>query len=199
MDDCTVLPLGELKNDSLRSYPTVMPYVPRCSFSGLIRNTGTSFVSSFFNSPRGSQVQASQVKMTNTTEQMGAPNNRPSADVTVVLIQHWANRVQEVEARITDLRESYAHALRINNTLESRNADLYMDNLDLHRQCTEQVVQLAEQAAMSFRLQDMVINMVRENPELRERYRDEFWASVVGYTPGNPIDLTTDEELDEDL
>lgn len=128
-------------------------------------------------------------------------NQRVTSDVTEVLIQHWAQMVNETQARLDALRDSYGTALYQIQTLENRNRDLYLDNLDLHQTVNELVVSDAEKDLLIMRLTDLIIKMMRENPTLRSNteYRDEYFSAIAGFTPENPIDLTADEEIDEDL
>jgi len=144
-------------------------------------------------------VQSSKVNMNNNLGQNGLPVNTTNSSVQVVLLQHWASMVSELRQQLAASRLDFADAIRINTTLEDRNHDLYMDNLDLHNQLNELVVQSVESEALIVRLTDLIINMVRENPTLRESYRSEFFAAIAGFSAETAIDLTADEEIDADL
>jgi hypothetical protein len=124
-----------------------------------------------------------------------------TSDVTEVLIQHWAEMVHQTQARLDGLRNNYAAALIQIEQLDNRNDALYHDNLDMHRTLNEFVVSDHEKDALILRLTDLIITMIRENPHLRDepRYRDEYFAAIAGFTPDQPIDLTADEEIDENL
>jgi len=126
---------------------------------------------------------------------------RNTSEVTEVLIQHWGEMVRESERRLATLRDNYATALVQIEQLDNRNDALYNDNLDMQRMLNDFVVSDNEKDALILRLTDLIITMVRENPNLRDepRYRDEYFAAIAGFTPDTPIDLTADEELDEDL
>jgi len=134
----------------------------------------------------------------------GGNANAPQAntsDVAEVLIQHWGGMVREYQRRLEDVRDNYATALLQIEQLDNRNDALYHDNVDLHATLNEFVVQDAEKDVLIMRLTDLIVTMVRENPHLRDepRYRNEYFAAIAGFTPDTPIDLTADEEIDEDL
>lgn len=124
-----------------------------------------------------------------------------TSDLPEVLLQHWASMVRESNRRMEELRANYAAALIQVEQLDRRNDSLYNANLDLQSTLNTFVVSDAEKDTLILRLTDLIITMVRENPQLRDepRYRDEYFAAIAGFTPENPIVLETDEELDEDL
>jgi len=132
--------------------------------------------------------------MSNTPQQNPSadPQALGQSDITSVLIQHWAEMVRESERRYFETRDNYIRALAQIEVLEMRNEAMYQDNLEFHRLTTEMMVADAEKSNRIFRLQELILRMTRENPQLRQNqaYRDDWFAIVAGFTPDHPIDLT---------
>jgi len=116
-----------------------------------------------------------------------------------ILLQNWANMVADARARTATVQADLTVAERQVEILDARATRLYQDNIELSAMLNDFTEADAQKDQLIMRLTDLVISMVRENPNLRAEYRDEFFAAIAGFTPENPIDLTAEEELDEDL
>jgi len=131
----------------------------------------------------------------------GTTGNAEGAESLVypILLQNWARMVRESNARTETVTANLRVAERQVELLDNRATRLYEDNLDMQRMLNNFAESDAQKDLLIMRLTDLVIAMVRENPDLRDEYRNEFFAAIAGFTPENPIDLTANEELDDDL
>lgn len=123
-----------------------------------------------------------------STPQVHQGESSASNRVQTILLQHWATMVE-------DQRLQLAEATRQVNTLDDRAARLYQDTITLHGLYNEAHEELHYHEQLSQRLAMLITRILSENAELPGNYRDEF-NSLLG-TQDHPIDLTTDEELDE--
>lgn len=113
-----------------------------------------------------------------------------SGRVQTVLLQHWATMVDEQ-------REQLTTATRQIILLDDRATRLYRDSIMLHGLYNEAAEELHYHEQLSQRLSMLITRILSENAQLPTIYRDEFNA-MLG-TQDHPIDLTADEELDEEL
>jgi len=118
-------------------------------------------------------------------------NTRSSADVTVVLIQHWADMVDRQ-------REDIANANRQIRAIDARATRLYNDNLQLHGLFNESEAELHYHQNQNQRFSLLIVRILLENPQLSNHYTQLYHAMIDG-TEENPIDLTTAEELDQEM
>jgi len=113
------------------------------------------------------------------------------AEVTVPLIQHWARMV---EAQAEELA-TYRRQIR---AIDARATRLYNENITLHGMFNESEAELHWHQQTNLRMSALLTRIEAENPELDPIYAQLHTAMIEG-TVGNPIDLTADEELDEEL
>jgi len=111
--------------------------------------------------------------------------------VSVVLVQHWA-------AMVNDLREELEATRAQRHTIEERAGRLYRDLIDVHGLFNESEAELHYFRQTNARLTELIDQIFRENPQLVSDHQREYDAIVIG-TEWNPIDLTADEEIDNDL
>jgi len=109
--------------------------------------------------------------------------------VTEVLISQWANMYAEC-------REQYQTAVHLNERLEQRATSLFHQVVEVHQELSEAHREIEVSERMTLDLSRLVLKMLRENPTLVERYRDDYHAAITG---PEIIDLTADEEMDQDL
>jgi len=109
--------------------------------------------------------------------------------VTEVLISHWANMYAEC-------REQYQTAVHLNERLEQRAESLFHQVVEVHQELNDTVRQLDIAEQMTLSLSRLALRMMRENPELVERYREDYYEAIRG---PEVIDLTADEEMDAGL
>jgi len=108
--------------------------------------------------------------------------------VTEVLVLHWAQMYSEC-------REQYQTAVHLNERLERRCDSLLQQSRELHHELGDAHLELQAVETMTMGLSRLVLKMLRENPELAERYRDDYHEAIRPTI----IDLTADdEEMDED-
>jgi len=122
-----------------------------------------------------------------------APTNGNPAqgDVTVVLIQHWARMVDAQRLDMATMRRQI-------RTLDDRASRLYRENITMHGLFNESEAELHYHSQLNQRFSLLIARILSENPELSANYTHLYHALIEG-TEENPIDLTTDEELDEEL
>ena len=113
------------------------------------------------------------------------------AEVTVPLIQHWARMV---EAQAEELA-TYRRQIR---AIDARATRLYNENHTLHGLFNEAEAELHYHRQTNLRLSALLTRIEAENPGLDPIYAQLHVAMIEG-TVENPIDLTTDEELDEEM
>lgn len=115
------------------------------------------------------------------------------ARLQTTLLTHWAEMVNE--------RGDQIEVLNAQLTTVSDRADrLYRDNVILHGLIDEAYADVDSQSRLSLRLSELVMRIIREIPgAAREDYRDEYLAAVNDFNRGEIIDLTADEEMDEEL
>lgn len=137
-----------------------------------------------------------------TPEQERARRNSPlnvTGNALIPIIQHWATMVDEQRQTIDLLRVENDHVIEYNRRLVRRIDALSGLLTDLNQQLNEAAAQNVQMEVTGEQLVDIICRIVRENPVLREQYREEFFLAVAGFTPENPIDLTAMEEIDEEL
>lgn len=98
---------------------------------------------------------------------------------------------------VSEQREHITTAERQIILLDNRATRLYQDALQLHGLYNEADEEFRYYEQLSRRLSMLVTRILTENANLPSIYRDEFNA-LLG-TQDHPIDLTADEELDEEL
>ena len=126
----------------------------------------------------------------NQAPQVPAQERANTDRLQVVLIQHWATMVN-------DLREELAATQAQLATIEDRAGRMYRQ-YQLARTVQRVrggVALLPPDERSSF---DLIDQIFRANPQLNENWLREYESIIIG-TEWNPIDLTTDEELDEEL
>jgi len=96
---------------------------------------------------------------------------------------------------VEEQRLQLAVATRQVTTLDERATRLYRDATMLHGLYNEAAEELHYHEQLSQRLAMLITRILSENAQLPQNYRDEFNA-MLG-TQDHPIDLTTDEELDD--
>jgi len=110
-----------------------------------------------------------------------------------VLIHHWATMVEEQAATINDYRTQLVE-------IDARADRLYSDNIVLRGLIDESFNETRSHERLALALSALLLKIMRENPEAtQERYRDQYLAAINDFNGETPIDLTTEEELDEDL
>jgi len=116
-------------------------------------------------------------------------NNSPEiGQVSVTLIQHWAQMVNEARGTVSRQAAEIAQLHeRIHNTLQ--------DVRVLHRMLDEQIDEAVLDRRLTLDLSRLLQTMINENPEFVV-YRDDYNEIINGYNRNNPIDLTADEELE---
>jgi len=127
-------------------------------------------------------------------------HKQPSAvkgDVLTVLVQVWSQRLSDQDDTIAELRAQNIELREQNLELFSQNDALFSDMIDITTERNDASVMVLETTAENVQLQDLIIRMVSENPQLREKYRVPFVTAVLGNAE-NPIDLTTDDEMEEE-
>jgi len=159
---------------------------PTLYISKLLRLKATSSTSHY----SISQVKLKSSSMQSAFASIVPGDNSENPRVQTILLQHWATMVDEQRATI-------ATAERQIILLDERATRLYRDALQLHGLFNEADAELRYHEQLSQRLSMLITRILSENAELPSIYRDEFNA-MLG-TQDHPIDLTTDEELDEEL
>lgn len=137
-----------------------------------------------------------------TPEQARARLRSPinvTGNALIPIIQHWATMVDEQQQTIDALRVINDNVIEYNRRLIRRNDQLADHLRDLNQQLNVSAAQNIQMEVTGEQLVDIICRIVRENPVLRDQYREEFFLAVAGFTPENPIDLTAMEEIDEDL
>jgi len=122
-----------------------------------------------------------------------------AGNALIPIIQHWATMVDEQQQTIDALRVINDNVIEYNRRLIRRNDQLADHLRDLNQQLNVSAAQNIQMEVTGEQLVDIICRIVRENPVLRDQYREEFFLAVAGFTPENPIDLTAMEEIDEDL
>lgn len=116
---------------------------------------------------------------------------RIEADRAQDILTAWmATRLDEVKTDLSD-------ANRIVNQLEERNATLFSDNRQLSAQVAQNFNIMQAMDDHYFALFNFTWRVINETPELRDRHMAEFNRIAVEEN-NQIIDLTADEELDED-
>lgn len=130
----------------------------------------------------------------NNDHQNPAEENGPDLErVRWVLVQHWATQVAEQQQQIGQYQRQLTE-------VEARATRLYNDASTIHGLYNEALDDLAASETLSVALGRLILRMITENQGLaRASYREEYLAAINAYSERNPIDLTADEELDEDL
>lgn len=136
---------------------------------------------------------------TNAQTQATPPTTTTAQRVSVVFLQHAAQMISDRDATIAEVRSDWRAALGYNARLEARAERLYSDNLRLQRELLRLDVVASQGGVLNTGLTQLMLQIITENPTLRDQYRNTFFQLVAGFTPEDPIDLTTDEELDDDL
>jgi len=109
-----------------------------------------------------------------------------------VLLQHWATMVTEQGEQLEQYRTQLA-------TVEARADRAYQDNILLHGLVNQAYQETAAHERLAMQLSALVLRIMRENPgAVREEYRDHYFSAINDFNETNPIDLTTDEELEDD-
>jgi len=126
----------------------------------------------------------------NSNAQVPTNNNPAQGDVSVVLIQHWARMVDAQQLDMATMRRQI-------RTIDARATRLYNENVTLHGMFNESEAELGHHQQLNVRLSLLIARILAENPELAPNYAHLHHALIEG-TQENPIDLTTDEELDDE-
>lgn len=113
------------------------------------------------------------------------------AEVTVPLIQHWSTMVDNQRIEIATLHRQL-------RAIDARATRLYNENNTLHGLFNESEAELHWHRQTNLRLSALLTRIEAENPGLNPIYAQLHVAMIEG-TVENPIDLTADEELDEEL
>jgi len=127
----------------------------------------------------------------NSTPVQQQNQNATEGRVTVALLQHWALMVNEQ-------REQLATAEQQIRRLDDRASRLYRESITLHGLFNESEAELHYFQQTNQRLSLLISRILSENPGLSPNYTHLYQALIEG-TEENPIDLTTDEEIDEEL
>lgn len=127
----------------------------------------------------------------NSTPVQQQNQNATEGRVTVALLQHWALMVDEQ-------REQLVTAEQQIRRLDDRASRLYRESITLHGLLNESEAELHYFQQTNQRLSLLISRILSENPGLSPNYTHLYHALIEG-TEENPIDLTTDEELDEEL
>ena len=107
--------------------------------------------------------------------------------VTEVLLSHWAQMYAEC-------RSQYHDATFLNIQLERRCESLHRQMVEIHAELGLAHQELNGADTMNIALSHLVLKMLRENQELVERYRDDYYQAIRGT---EIIDLTADEEMED--
>jgi len=118
-------------------------------------------------------------------------NTVESTRVQVVLLQHWATMVAEQREQLSTATDQIVR-------LDARATRLYQDGIVLHGLYNEAVEELHYHGNLNLQMSALITRILAENPELPRVYTDLHLAMIDG-TADRPIDLTADEELDEEL
>lgn len=135
-----------------------------------------------------------------TVEELAGMQRRANRDhggdlsrLPEVLLSNWADMVTDAH----DQCDEYRRQLRV---LDERATRLHRDNVVLHGLINEAYAETGAHERLALRLSALVLRIIRENPAVAiEAYRDEYLAAINDFNGQNPIDLTADEELDEDM
>jgi len=111
-------------------------------------------------------------------------------EVSVILLQNWAQQVNEQRAQLAVATEQVI-------ALDARCTRIYNDAVQIHGLFNESEAELHYHRQLNTQLSLLIVQMLNENPELGA-YTERYHALIEG-TEYNPIDLTTDEEIDEEL
>jgi len=110
----------------------------------------------------------------------------------LVLMQHWAEM-------ITSQREELAVATRQIATLDERATQLYNDNVAQHGMLDQALNEINAHETMSTRMLHVIERIFREDAEIENKYRGVLFSIMAEFSEAVPVDLTTEEELDDDL
>jgi len=111
--------------------------------------------------------------------------------VSAVLLQNWATMVDEQADQLGTARRQL-------RAIDQRATRMYNENVTLHGLFNESEAELHYHQQLNQRLSLLIGRILLENQELPSRYVHEYHSLIDG-TEGNPIDLTTDEELDVEM
>lgn len=174
------IPRGSLTR-TLRAAPFVSPVY-------LISSKDDILHSSFYNLPSEEQVKMNQVPTT-----PAGRNNGDRHQVVEILLQNWAVMVDEA-------REEARSAEQLLASVEARASRLFLDNTILHDTVNRSFEETAQYERLALRMSHLVLRLIRENPEIqRAEYRDEYLDAINAFNAENPIDLTANEVIDEEM
>jgi len=183
----TVSRLGKFDNDSsgVTFCSHFTPYYNRTSF------VAYGLEAHFLQTSLSNLPSRAQVSIMNTNEAPQVPEEMQSdaGRVSVVLIQHWATMVNALRDELEVTRAQL-------RTIEDRAGRQYRDIIHIHGLFNESEAELHYHRQVNARLEDLIEQIFVENPQLEETHWRALDAIVIG-TAWNPIDLTTDEEIDE--
>jgi len=108
--------------------------------------------------------------------------------VTEVLISHWAQMYAEC-------RDQYQHAVHLNSQLERRSESLFTQLNHVQIELGMAHIELDGAESLNLCLSRLVVKILRENPNLVERYRVDYHEALHG---PEVIDLTADEEMEDE-
>lgn len=145
--------------------------------------------SSLFNLPRRSQV-IMQDTTNDSTRVNSITSGAQSNELQTVLITHWAKMTRDAQQALKQARESNQH-------LRDQNQRLFIANTDLRNEISDCHLELWRTEDYGTALSNLVLCMLAQNPDLNQRYHAAHMA-IITNTP-EIIDLTADEEIDEDL
>jgi len=121
-----------------------------------------------------------------TTE--GSDSNR----VQVILLQNWATMVDELGRSLQRARAQNGH-------LELRMRRMHRDAIERDGLLDEALADLHSQELTTLGLSELLARIYREHPNLQPIYETRHNDTIAGFSMENPIDLTTEEELDDEF
>jgi len=117
-----------------------------------------------------------------------ANNQVQGHQVTVTLIQHWAQMVNENQARLERQSDTIAD-------LQDRLHLVLHDNYILRQMLDEQFNETETESNLALALSRLIATMLNENRAF-EVYRNDYLEIINGNAAINVIDLTADEDLE---
>lgn len=117
-------------------------------------------------------------------------NGARSDELQTVLITHWATMVRQMEAQLRTAHATIDRHRQQNELLYRANVELRSEISDTHLALWREEDQGADLTALIWR-------MLQENPDLSREYA-RMHQRILTRPPPEIIDLTTEEELDDD-
>jgi len=117
-------------------------------------------------------------------------NGARSDELQTVLITHWATMVRQMGSQLRRAHESIERHRAVNQKLYNSNVELRSEIADAHLDQWRSEDHSVDLSALIWR-------MLQENPELSREYA-RMHQNIITRPRPEVIDLTTEEELDDD-